>query len=109
MDIQFTGLIDTFSLDDMMGGGIPTSQVLEVYGKAGAGKTQLCMHITVNGILKNHCNAIYVDTQNSFSPQRISEIAQQSDAHSMVHFCSGLFHSHLFSGWLYLFFVVLET
>ncbi len=68
------------NLDDMLKGGIPTQAVTEFYGEFGSGKTQLCHTLAVNVQLPEedgglNKSAIYIDTENTFSPDRIIEIA----------------------------------
>ncbi|NWG08851.1 MAG: DNA repair and recombination protein RadA [Nitrososphaerales archaeon] len=69
------------NLDDLLGGGIETQAVTELYGEYGSGKTQLCHTLCVKvqtqkdqGGLSS--GAIYVDTENTFRPERIVEIAE---------------------------------
>jgi DNA repair protein RadA len=69
------------SFDDLLGGGIETKAVTEVYGEFGTGKTQLCHTLCImvqqpvsQGGLD--AKAIYVDTENTFRPERIVSIAQ---------------------------------
>jgi DNA repair protein RadA len=70
------------SFDDLLGGGgIETKAVTEVYGEFGTGKTQLCHTLCLmvqqpasEGGLA--AKAIYIDTENTFRPERIVSIAQ---------------------------------
>jgi DNA repair protein RadA len=69
------------SFDDLLGGGIETKAVTEVYGEFGTGKTQLChtlclmvqQPVSEGGLA---AKAIYIDTENTFRPERIVSIAQ---------------------------------
>ena len=70
----------TECLDSLFGGGIETQALTEVYGEFGSGKTQLChtMCVTVQkpkeeGGLEG--TALYIDTENTFRPERIVSIA----------------------------------
>ncbi len=68
------------NFDEMMKGGIPTQAVTEFYGEFGSGKTQLCHTLAVNVQLPESegglgKTAIYIDTENTFSPDRIVEIS----------------------------------
>jgi DNA repair protein RadA len=72
------------SFDDLLGGGIETKAVTEVYGEFGTGKTQLChtLCVTVQQGKKSgglEGRAIYIDTENTFRPERIASIAQARD------------------------------
>ena len=77
------GKISTGSknFDFLLGGGIETKSITEVCGEYGTGKTQLCHTACVtvqqdysNGGLKG--NALYVDTENTFRPERIETISK---------------------------------
>ena len=72
------------SFDDLLGGGLETRAVTEVYGEFGTGKTQLCHTLcvlvqrdTLEGGLS--AKALYIDTENTFRPERIVSIAEARD------------------------------
>jgi DNA repair protein RadA len=76
------GLITTGSpqLDDLLGGGVETQAVTEVFGEFGSGKTQLAHQLCVNVQLPPEqkgleAKAIYIDTENTFRPERIRDMA----------------------------------
>nr|6TUU_A Chain A, DNA repair and recombination protein RadA [Pyrococcus furiosus DSM 3638]6TUU_B Chain B, DNA repair and recombination protein RadA [Pyrococcus furiosus DSM 3638]6TUU_C Chain C, DNA repair and recombination protein RadA [Pyrococcus furiosus DSM 3638]6TUU_D Chain D, DNA repair and recombination protein RadA [Pyrococcus furiosus DSM 3638] len=69
------------SLDKLLGGGIETQAITEVFGEFGSGKTQLAHTLAVmvqlppeEGGLNG--SALYIDTENTFRPERLREIAQ---------------------------------
>jgi len=69
------------SLDDLLGGGIETKAITEVVGEFGSGKTQLCHQLSVMVQLPEdkgglRAKALYIDTENTFRPERIMEIAK---------------------------------
>jgi DNA repair protein RadA len=69
------------SLDDLLGGGVETKAVTEVVGEFGAGKTQLCHQLGIMVQLPEEKGglsgkALYVDTENTFRPERIMQIAK---------------------------------
>ncbi|MGB9659344.1 MAG: DNA repair and recombination protein RadA [Nitrososphaerales archaeon] len=69
------------NLDDLLGGGIETQAVTEFYGEYGSGKTQVCHTLCVKVQMPKgqgglNSGAIYVDTENTFRPERIAEIAE---------------------------------
>lgn len=71
-------------LDELMGGGIETQAITEFFGEFGSGKTQLCHQLAVNvtkpkdeGGLEGH--AIVIDTENTFRPERIIQMARAAD------------------------------
>jgi DNA repair protein RadA len=61
------------SLDNLLDGGIEAGVITQVYGPPGSGKTQLCH--TLCAMLPLNNNAIYIDTEGSFRPERIQAIA----------------------------------
>jgi DNA repair protein RadA len=68
-------------VDEILCGGIETKAVTQFYGESGSGKTQLCH--TLCAIVPQHkskggaCGkSIYIDTEGTFRPQRIEEIAK---------------------------------
>jgi len=75
----------TESLDRLLGGGVETQAITEVFGEFGSGKTQLCHTLCVmvqkskdEGGLDG--SVLYIDTEGTFRPERIVTIAQ---AHNM--------------------------
>lgn len=69
-------------LDALLGGGLETQSITEVYGEFGSGKSQLCHQLCVNVQLpkeKGGLNggALYVDTENSFRPERIVQMSRK--------------------------------
>ena len=80
---KLVGKISTKSneLDTMIGGGIETGSITEIYGKYASGKTQVCFQTAVTvqlpveqGGLDGAC--LWIDSENSFRPERITAIAQ---------------------------------
>ncbi|HYZ49949.1 MAG TPA: DNA repair and recombination protein RadA [Nitrososphaeraceae archaeon] len=69
------------AIDDLLLGGIETQAVTEFYGEFGSGKSQVCHTLCVMarqpvelGGLDG--NTIYIDTEGTFRPERIQEIAR---------------------------------
>ncbi|OQS04890.1 DNA repair and recombination protein radA [Thraustotheca clavata] len=67
--------------DMLLGGGIETMSVTEVHGEFRTGKTQLCHTLCVTAQLPRSQGGgagkvAMVDTEGSFRPQRVSEIAK---------------------------------
>ena len=72
------------ALDDLLGGGVETQAITEVYGEFGSGKTQLAHQLAVNvqrskadGGLEGQ--AVIIDTENTFRPERILQMATAYD------------------------------
>lgn len=68
---------DTF--DEMMGGGFETGAITELFGEFGSGKTQVAHQLAVNVQIPDKegksYKVIYIDTENTFRPERIQEMA----------------------------------
>jgi len=69
------------SFDNLLGGGLETQAMTEFYGEFGSGKTQIAHQLAVNVQLppeKGGLNgsAIMIDTENTFRPERIKEMAE---------------------------------
>lgn len=66
-------------LDRLLGGGIQSMSITEVFGEFRTGKTQLsttlCVSVQVPDAQGNSYKAAYIDTEGTFRPERISEIA----------------------------------
>lgn len=60
------------SLDRLFGNGLPSKSIIEIFGSAGSGKTQLCLHLASN-ILKTDLNAkiLFICTQERFPIERL--------------------------------------
>jgi len=70
------------ALDELLGGGIESQSITEVYGKYGSGKTQWCFQLCVTVQLPKEKGGlggkvIYIDSENSFRPERIANIAKR--------------------------------
>ena len=67
--------------DKLFGGGIETQAITELFGKFGSGKTQVAHQLAVNVQLPKEkggleAGAIYIDTENTFRPERIQQMAK---------------------------------
>jgi DNA repair protein RAD51 len=69
-------------LDKLLGGGIETGSVTEMFGEFRTGKTQLCHTLAVTcqlpvnrGGAEGRC--LWIDTENTFRPERIVPIAER--------------------------------
>src|SRR2546425_4571552 len=68
-------------LDSFLKGGIETQAMTEIAGEFGSGKSQICytLCVTANMPLDKDGlggNVIFIDTENTFRPERIHQIAE---------------------------------
>ncbi|WP_178647191.1 DNA repair and recombination protein RadA [uncultured Methanobrevibacter sp.] len=66
--------------NELIGGGIETQSITEVFGEFGSGKSQISHELAVTvqlpieqGGLEGQC--VFIDTENTFRPERIEQIA----------------------------------
>jgi len=69
-------------LDKLLGGGIETGSVTEVFGEFRTGKTQLCHTLAVTCQLPvsqsgGEGRCMYIDTEGTFRPERVMAIAER--------------------------------
>ena len=62
-------------LDKMLEGGYEKDVITTIYGPAGSGKTILAMLCSIN-MARTGKKIIYIDTENSFSIERLKQIAR---------------------------------
>jgi DNA repair protein RadA len=62
------------SLDDLLDGGLEPKTITQFYGPPGSGKTQLCF--TICAVLPFPFKCLYIDTEGTFRPERITQIAE---------------------------------
>ncbi|CBK23581.2 uncharacterized protein [Blastocystis hominis] len=68
------------SIDKCLKGGIPLHSITEITGESSSGKSQLAIQLAVNCILSEkdrgvNGKALYIDTESSFSTQRLADIS----------------------------------
>eukprot|EP00959_Pyramimonas_sp_CCMP1952_P187733 3925329-Pyramimonas_sp.AAC.1 len=84
------------SLDGLLRGGLRSSQVYEVTGVSGSGKTQVCLSAVATYIGGAHNgDAVYVDTSNSFSAEHIMRLFQTRFGRAQVRSCPHNLHTTL--------------
>jgi len=80
---KLIGKITTGSkeVDTLIGGGVETQSITEVYGKFASSKSQWCFQLSVmvqlpkeKGGLEGNC--LYIDSENSFRPERVIQVAK---------------------------------
>jgi DNA repair protein RadA len=69
------------SLDELLLGGIETQAVTEFYGEFGSGKSQICHTLCAMARQPNELGGldsgvIYIDTEGTFRPERLEQIAR---------------------------------
>ncbi|HDQ16181.1 MAG TPA: DNA repair and recombination protein RadA [Bacteroidetes bacterium] len=69
------------TFDELIGGGFESQSIIELFGEFGSGKTQIAHQLCVmvqlpkeQGGLEGH--AFYIDTENTFRPERIAQMAE---------------------------------
>jgi len=72
------------ALDELLGGGIESQSITEVYGKFASGKSQWCFQLSVMSQLPKTKGGLggavlYIDTENSFRPERVAQISKHLD------------------------------
>jgi DNA repair protein RadA len=68
-------------VDELLGGGVETQSITEVYGEFGAGKSQVTHQLAVNVQLPSEHgglegSAIFVDSEDTFRPERIDDMVR---------------------------------
>ena len=65
------------ALNNLLGGGFETGSIIECFGEFGSGKTQIghVLSVRVQKQVKG-ASAVYLDTENTFRPERIEQIAK---------------------------------
>ena len=72
------------NFDEILGGGIETQAITEVYGEYGSAKTQISHQLALNVQRTNengglNREAIYIDTEDTFIPDRIEQMAEDTE------------------------------
>jgi DNA repair protein RadA len=72
------------ALDELLGGGLESACITEFFGEFGSGKTQITHQLCVNNYRPsedggNEAHSIYIDTENTFRPERIVQMAVAFD------------------------------
>jgi DNA repair protein RadA len=69
------------TLDELLGGGFESQSIIELFGEFGSGKTQIAHQLCVMVQLAKEKGgvdgeAFYIDTENTFRPERIVQMAE---------------------------------
>lgn len=67
--------------DQMLGGGVESCSITEIFGEFRCGKTQLCHSLAVMAQMPSNMGGangkvIYIDTEGTFRPDRVRQIAE---------------------------------
>mmetsp|Transcript_32798 Transcript_32798/g.57104 ORF Transcript_32798/g.57104 Transcript_32798/m.57104 type:complete len:329 (-) Transcript_32798:925-1911(-) len=70
------------ALDTLLGGGVESMSITEAFGEFRSGKTQLALTLCVTAQMPRDCGGgagkvAYIDTEGTFRPERLSQIAQR--------------------------------
>lgn len=76
-------------LDKLLGGGIETGSITEIFGEFRTGKTQLCHTLAVTCQLPvsqggGEGKCLYVDTEGTFRPERLLAVSSFSKISEFV-------------------------
>ncbi|QSG13831.1 DNA repair and recombination protein RadA [Halapricum desulfuricans] len=71
-------------IDELLGGGVETQSITEVYGEFGAGKSQVTHQLSVTVQLPSEYgglegSAIFIDSEDTFRPERIDQMVNGLD------------------------------
>jgi len=71
-------------VDNLLGGGVETQSITEVYGEFGAGKSQVTHQLAVNVQLPSEHgglegSAMFIDSEDTFRPERIEQMVNGHD------------------------------
>jgi len=68
------------NMNELLGGGIESRAITEVFGQYGSGKTQIAHSLAVNRIAMDEDSiVVFIDTENTFRPERIIQMAEGLD------------------------------
>ncbi len=78
---QFRLATGASRFDEMLAGGIESCSITEIYGEFRCGKTQICHTLAVRAqtpvaVGGGNGKVCYIDTENTFRPERIHQIAE---------------------------------
>ncbi len=70
--------------DEILGGGVETQAITELYGEYGSAKTQIAHQLSVNVQLPEEDGGlgrgvVFIDTEDTFIPERIEQMAERYD------------------------------
>lgn len=87
LDVDFVST-NSFSLDRVLGGGLPKGRIIEIFGAPSSGKSVLSMYLMAQ-IQQLGGKAVLVDSEFSFSPKFASKIGVDVSKMMLVQAASG--------------------
>lgn len=73
-DIEKRLSIECKPIDELLNGGFPLERLIEIYGEAGAGKTQIALMIALNFLKKNGNYCQWVNTSKNIHETKFDDI-----------------------------------
>src|SRR3989442_13790701 len=72
------------SIEELLGGGLETQAITEMYGEFGSGKSQLGHQLAVNVTRSEddggmNGDTVWIDTEQTFRPERIRQMSEALD------------------------------
>jgi RecA/RadA recombinase len=77
------------AIDSLLGGGVHTGMITDIYGESGSGKSQLCFTLCANCV-KEGASILFIDTAGTFRPERIKEISGSQHALEKITYMRAL-------------------
>jgi len=71
------------NLDEILGGGLESGVITNVYGESGSGKTNLCVQ-AVASCLEEGGTVIFIDTEGGLSPERVLQMHDDEESLSRL-------------------------
>jgi DNA repair protein RadB len=65
-------------INELLDGGYESDVITTIYGPAGSGKSNLCL-LALIGVVRSGKKVIYIDTESSFSLERLKQLVQGSE------------------------------
>ena len=62
------------SVDSLLGGGVHSGMITDIYGESGSGKSQFCFTLCSNNSRRGF-RTLFIDSAGTFRPERIAEIS----------------------------------
>jgi RecA/RadA recombinase len=77
------------AIDALLGGGVHTGMLTDLYGESGSGKSQMCFTLCSNCV-REGSTAFFIDTVGTFRPERIMEISGMHEALESITYLRAL-------------------